>query len=160
MRETNIGLYPGSFNPWHGGHSDILLKALSVFDRVIVVKAINPEKKKEEQSSYNFMDCSCVITPLMVDRKISLNRVWFTEDDRPLEHMVNQGFEDFPHKIDAIIRGLRNGNDLQYEMNQQYWNEDVGIKIPFIYFITDRKLGHVSSSSIRAVEKMGLKHNY
>ena len=42
----------------------------------------------------------------------------------------------------AVIRGLRNGNDLQYEMNQQYWNEDLGLKIPIVYFICDRTLAH------------------
>lgn len=52
----------------------------------------------------------------------------------------------------AIVRGLRNGYDLQYEQNQQYWYEDMGITIPIVYFITDRRLGHISSSYIRAVE--------
>lgn len=56
-------------------------------------------------------------------------------------------------KYDAIVRGLRNGYDLQYEQNQQYWYEDMGIKIPIVYFITDRTLGHISSSAIREVEK-------
>ena len=53
----------------------------------------------------------------------------------------------------AIVRGLRNGYDLQYEMNQQYWYEDLGIKIPIIYFVTDRKLSHISSSAIREIER-------
>jgi len=55
-------------------------------------------------------------------------------------------------EYDAIVRGLRNGYDLQYEQNQQYWYEDLGVSIPIVYFITDRTLGHISSSLIRAVE--------
>lgn len=52
-----------------------------------------------------------------------------------------------------MICGLRNGYDLQYEMNQQYWNEDLGLEISVVYFITDRKLAHVSSSAIRGIRK-------
>src|SRR5690606_36401026 len=64
------------------------------------------------------------------------------------------------NKRNTTFRGLRNRNDLQYEMNNQYWNEDIGIQIPFVYFITDRRLAHVSSSAIRGIKKLGLHHDY
>ena len=54
----------------------------------------------------------------------------------------------------AIIRSLRNGDDLQYEMNQQYWNEDLGLTIPVVYFMCDRSLSHISSSAIRQITKI------
>jgi len=57
----------------------------------------------------------------------------------------------------AVIRGLRNGADLQYETNMQYWNEDLGLEIPVVYFICDRKLSHISSSMIRELNKLGLQ---
>jgi len=34
--------YPGSFDPWHAGHEDILLKSLAIFDTVAVIQAYNP----------------------------------------------------------------------------------------------------------------------
>jgi len=37
-------IYPGSFNPWHKGHEDILNKAKKIFDRVIIAKGTNIEK--------------------------------------------------------------------------------------------------------------------
>lgn len=54
----------------------------------------------------------------------------------------------------AIIRGLRSGYDLEYETTQQYWYEDLGIEIPIVYFITDRNLRHISSSSLREIQKV------
>jgi hypothetical protein len=45
-------------------------------------------------------------------------------------------------------------------MNNQYWNEDTGLYTPFVYFITDRKLAHVSSSAIRTIKKLGLINDY
>lgn len=146
-----IGLYAGSFNPWHKGHEDVLNKALQVFDKVAVIKAVNPDKFDQDTINSNekfFRDV------LNFCEETKTSRLIIDADDRTLKEIV-KAFK--PH---GIIRGLRNGYDLQYEMNQQYWNEDVGIDIPFVYFITDRSLGHVSSSAIRMVEKLGLEHDY
>lgn len=151
-----IGLYPGSFSPWHNGHTDILKKALKVFDKVIVSAGRNPDK---EHWDYN-LDALCGFpdyqykdgnpprveimhfTGLLVD---------FIEELR----CGRNGGKSI--QIDAIIRGLRNGHDLQYEMSQQYWNEDLGLDIPIVYFICDRSLSHISSSTIRALEKLNGK---
>ena len=132
-------IYPGSFDPWHKGHEDVLKKALMIFDEVHIFQMINPDKTHHGR-----------VIPFIDD-----NRVRVIQTTDPTLKMIVEKV-----KPTAIIRGLRNGNDLQYEQNQQYWNEDVGIKIPFVYFITDRKLGHVSSSAIRSVNKLGLSHNY
>lgn len=52
----------------------------------------------------------------------------------------------------AVIRGLRNPNDFQYEQAMQYWNEDLGLEVPTVYIICDRKLIHYSSSALREIE--------
>lgn len=53
----------------------------------------------------------------------------------------------------AIIRGLRNGIDFEYEKSAKYWYEDTGVKIPIIHFICPRHLCHVSSTVIRSMKK-------
>jgi pantetheine-phosphate adenylyltransferase len=148
-----IGLYPGSFNPFHEGHKDILKKALSVFDKVIVSAGRNPEKVTWD---YNF------------DNLLGFPEyTWINGNPPRVELMhfsgllvdfikeLEQGRNGGPSiKIDAIIRGLRNGHDLQYEMNQQYWNEDLGLDIPTVHFICDRKLSHISSSTFRMLKRL------
>ena len=57
-------------------------------------------------------------------------------------------------KANGIIRGLRNGHDLQYETNLLYWNEDLGLSCPIVYFICDRSLSHISSSMVKEVNKL------
>ena len=122
---------------------------------------MNPEKwvdnKEFEDSLKNLrMDMEDLIPKEIQDK------VFIQGDDRPLVEVVDTQIylKGGKREITGIIRGLRNGNDLQYEMNQQYWNEDVGVKIPFTYFITDRSLAHVSSSAIRSVKTLGLEHEY
>lgn len=144
-----IAVYPGSFNPWHEGHSDILRKALQVFDKVIVGSGRNPDKTVWDYNLDRLCEdfreeyCHCDANG---DTRII---VWhFT--GLLVEHIKDL---ETKYKIDAVIRGLRNGDDLQYEMNQQYWNEDLGLAIPTVYFICDRKVGHISSSIIRALRK-------
>lgn len=140
-------IYPGSFNPWHEGHEDVLEKALQVFDRVIIAHGNNPEKP---QTTGPFVKDEHALS------KKHAHRIEFYRFDKLLVDAI-KNYEKTGIPIGAVIRGLRNGHDLQYEMNQQYWNEDLGLKIPIVYFITDRSLSHISSSAIRSIEKFRYK---
>jgi len=144
-----IAIYPGSFNPWHKGHEDIVKKALEVFDVVHIAMGINPEKKLSEikgipsNKTYGVFGNKIVCSKykgLLVDH---------------ISFLETKGI-----KISAVIRGLRNANDLLYEQTTQYWNEDLGIKIPTVYFVSDRKLLHISSSAIRSINTFkGVKND-
>ena len=46
MTNSNIAIYPGSFDPITNGHVDLVKRTLRVFDRVIVAIAINPDKDR------------------------------------------------------------------------------------------------------------------
>lgn len=139
------GLYPGSFNPWHKGHQDILLKALKVFDRVIIAVGNNPAKPCTHEE---LEERARAIEMKNWGRVHLTGKVEVVRFEGLLQNVVNT------FNVHAIVRGLRNGHDLQYEMNQQYWYEDLGLTIPVTYFITDRSLGHISSSAIRSIEKL------
>jgi pantetheine-phosphate adenylyltransferase len=150
-----VGIYPGSFNPWHAGHRDVLNKALEIFDHVYVVVMSNPDKEGG----------LCSVDAMILASKLAhVKNVTVQYSTKTLKAVVDN-FEILhrDQKIPAhfsVIRGLRNGHDLQYEMNNQYWNEDIGMHWPFVYFITDRSLAHVSSSAIRNLKALGLKHDY
>lgn len=141
-----VAIYPGSFNPWHEGHTDILRKALKVFDKVIIARGINPlktsdpvglqqlEAKLDEVMGGHTGQVQVIVYPgLLVEEIAHRNK-----------HYVNP--------IIAVVRGLRNTQDLCGEQIQQYYNEDLGLKIPTVFFIADKKLVHISSSAIRAIE--------
>jgi len=139
-------IYPGSFNPWHDGHNDILRKSLQVFDHVTVLLCNNPEKKQRDSYSY---EVKYDIKKAAEFWKYDLDKITVSD----WNCLLVESIDHFKPKATAIIRGLRNGHDLQYEMNQQYLNEDLGLKIPIVYFVTDRNFSHVSSSAIRAINE-------
>jgi pantetheine-phosphate adenylyltransferase len=124
----NIGVYAGTFNPFHIGHLSVLEQAEKVFDKVIIATP------KEDRLS----------------RFKSLNKIL------PLHEIIEFDglLVDLLNKLSkqsniTLIRGLRNGNDLEYEVNMKRINEDFDNKIETVYFVTN--LPHISSSVIRGL---------
>lgn len=129
-----IGVYAGSFNPFHKGHYNILCKAEKIFDKVIIARGINPEKNN-------------VLVPLP---KIL--------DDRPVLS-YNGLLTDFMTSLEeenvTLIRGLRNSVDLQFEMNQYRYFQDLMPNIQMVSIFCDKEFEHISSSGIRLLSQFG-----
>lgn len=125
----NIGVYCGSFNPWHIGHQSVLYQAENVFDKVIVARGINDTKKDIE------------LEPLP---KHITDRFQCEEYSGLLTDYLNKMKDYFPP---VLIRGLRNANDLLEEQNLRQWLNLDGFDV--VYFMANQKYAHVSSSSIR-----------
>jgi pantetheine-phosphate adenylyltransferase len=126
-----VAIFPGSFNPFHEGHREVVEKALQVFDRVIVAKGVNPAK-------YN------------------TNQIWDVKIPIKAEFVEFHGLlVTFAERMGAtaIVKGLRNGMDLEYEAAQQQWNKELGLTVPTFYIITDPMHRHISSSALRALNK-------
>lgn len=134
-------IYPGSFFPWHEGHTDILDKALDTFDKVIIAVGQNPDK----------LISWTELSERIPDDVVNIRRNVVVTGYQGL--LVDFLYDLADPTLCAVVRGLRNGQDLEYERTQQYWNEDLSIKVPTVYFICRRDLVHISSSAIRAVEK-------
>lgn len=129
-KKMKVGLYPGSFNPWHTGHEDVLDKALELFDKVIIAQGLNPLKPVPKKIFHQEFSNVEVITY-----------------DITLPELVDQ------LKPDAIIRGLRNVNDFIEAQQFQYVMEDLGIIVPFVHIICDKMFVHMSSTVLRAIDE-------
>jgi len=136
----SVALYPGSFNPWHDGHTNILESALKIFDHVVILQAKNLRKDGIPRDR-RFLE----VPPKYPEGRVTAGFFRGLLADLDLS------------QFDAIVRGLRNGHDLEYETNLLYWNQDLGVNLPFVYFIADRNYGHISSSAVRELEALRTK---
>jgi pantetheine-phosphate adenylyltransferase len=132
-RKVNIGVYAGSFNPFHKGHENILKKAECIFDKVIIAKGKNTAKNT---NIYDLPDA------LKYHQKI--------EFDGLLTDMIN----DLQYDV-TLVRGLRNSTDLQYEQNQYHFLKDMKPNIKIVNIFCDKEYEHISSSAIRSLEPFG-----
>lgn len=139
-----IGVYAGTFSPFHVGHGDILHQSQKLFDKVIIAIGINSEKEQIEKEKFphghKVLQGSEVVyyKGLLSDY---LNELDFKHDDSRI----------------FLIRGLRNGQDLQYEQNQLQYIKEMYPSLMTTFFICNKQFEHISSSSLRALKKFSEK---
>lgn len=144
-----IAIYPGSFNPAHVGHLNILEKAERIFGKgnVITAIGINPDKVNTNDKTYLFEQDNKAKT---ISQKINRTVITYSK----FLHELIEDYEKEGYNV-VIIRGLRNGVDLDYEVNQMRFINDFKKDINVIYITCDQEFEHISSSAIRKIEQFG-----
>ena len=140
-----IAIYPGSFNPMHIGHINILEKAERIFGRgnVLIAVGVNPDKLSTPKSDEDLH---------LLEQRINRKIITYSK----FLHELIDDYEKEGYKV-VIIRGLRNGVDLDYEVNQYRFVDDFKKDVNVIYLTCDREYEHISSSAIRKIEQFGGK---
>jgi pantetheine-phosphate adenylyltransferase len=138
QRKPFVGLFCGSFNPFHKGHYNILQKAEKIFDKVIIAFGKNPDKGERAWQ----------IPDTIKNRQLGEYRGLLTDYVASLGHEV------------VVIRGLRNSTDFQYEQNQYRYIQELMPSINIISIFCDKEFEHISSSGIRTLEEFGKHHQY
>ena len=148
-----IAVYPGSFNPFHMGHFDVLEQALKVFDEVYVAIGINRQKSIQKDSIARW---NRVMSQLgNFENSVSVE-VYNTLLTNYIQDILNKRKRQI--KKVHVIRGLRSGHDLDYEINFRKTISDLNSKIEFVYFLpSNPSLYHISSSMIRELATYDLE---
>ncbi len=131
-----IAVYPGTFDPFHNGHLEIIRRALGTFDHIIIAVGANPEKE--------------VLFTLDQRLDMIVNSI---HDDTRIECDAFEGLTvryAEKRKAQAIIRGLRAVSDFEYEFQLALMNRKLSRKIETFFLMTAHRYMYVSSRIIKA----------
>lgn len=134
-------IYAGSFDPFTIGHLSVLKEASSLFDKIIVAIADNPDKKRRINSDIMLKAIQQSVLELDCGHKIQVIKF-----DGLIVDLAEEANTKF------LIRGIRNGSDYEYEENLAKVNESFGLKT---IYIRAGYLSHVSSSMVMELYKYG-----
>ncbi len=131
---------PGSFDPVTNGHLDIFRRAAAIFDELVIATGTNPSKSR------------------LFDPEERMEMLRAVCEEMPNVRVM--GFTglivDFCREIgaQAIVKGLRGGNDYEYELPMAQMNAHLtGVETLFV--TADPQLGFVSSSLVKEVAAFG-----
>lgn len=136
-----IAVFPGSFDPITQGHQELVVRALPLFDRIIVAVGQNAQKK------YLFD----------LDTREHWIRDTFADMDKVAVARFNDLTAHFCLSIGArfLLRGLRNASDFDYEKTISQVNHIVGEGLETVFLISQPAYSHISSTIVREVIKGG-----
>ena len=132
-----IAVYAGSFDPLTNGHLDILKRAASLFDHVIIGVLVNNNKK-------------CLFSP--EERVDMINEAVKNIENVRVMHF-NGLLVDFCDKVGAkaIIRGLRAVSDYENEVQMFAANYQLNSRVETVFLMSQLKYSYLSSSAVKEI---------
>lgn len=140
-REQRIALCPGSYDPATLGHLNIIERSAGLFDKVIVVVLINPQK------TYAFSAEERVEMLQAITGK--LPNVEVTHYNGLVAEYAKQ------RGACALIKGLRAVTDFEYEFQMALINTKLNPALETVFINTDVRYMYLSSSAVREVARFG-----
>lgn len=135
-----IAIYPGSFDPITNGHLDILQRALKIFDKVIVLVAVNPDKK----SRFSVQDRIEMIQEAVDNPNVIVD----STSGLTVEYAK-------AHGATHLIRGLRAVTDFEYEFQLATANDFIDSSIDSVFLMSKNDKSFINSSMIVELHKQG-----
>ncbi|HKT74404.1 MAG TPA: pantetheine-phosphate adenylyltransferase [Steroidobacteraceae bacterium] len=139
MKRTAV--YPGTFDPITNGHHDLVRRAASIFDRVIVAIAANPNK-----------------TPMFpLAARVDLAQKVLQD----IPHVEVTGYSGLTvefarqHNIFAIVRGLRAVSDFEFEFQLANMNRHLEREIETVFLTPQEQFTFISSTLVREIAVLG-----
>ena len=131
-------VYPGSFNPITNGHTDLVDRALGLFDHVILAIGTSAQK---DPSSY------------LADRIALCQKVLEPYGDKVTVEGFNSLLVDYVRSKGTrfVLRGLRTVTDFDYEFQMAEMNRSLDPAIEYVFLPTSKECSFISSTLVREI---------
>ena len=136
-----VAVYPGSFDPITNGHLEILKRALNIFDKVIMLVAINPNKK----------------TRFSPEERVNMIKEAVNDDRVVVDSCAGLTVEYAKeHGATHLIRGLRAVTDFEYEFSLASANDYIDSSIDTVFLMSKAEKSFINSSMIMELYQSGV----
>ena len=139
-----VGLYPGTFDPIHNGHTDIMGRAVKLVDRLVIGVAINAGKGPLFSLEERVAIVEEAAAPLRDRAEIIV---------QPFQGLTMH----FAREVGAsiIVRGLRAVADFEFEFQMTAMNQQLSREIETVFLMADPRHQAVASRLVKEIAKLG-----
>ena len=133
-------LYPGTFNPIHNGHADLVERAARVFDHVVLGIATGPHK-----------------SPSQLQTRVKLAEAALAHLDNVSVKGFNVLSVDFAKEVGAevILKGIRTVTDFEYEFQMLNMNRVLMPGVETMFLAPSEETSYISSTLVRQIAQYG-----
>jgi pantetheine-phosphate adenylyltransferase len=141
-----VALYAGSFDPVTNGHLDVIRQAVRLADRLVIAIGIHPGKAPLFPADERLAMLADVCAPVAKAAGCELATVTF--DDLVVALARREG-------ATVLIRGLRDGTDLDYEMQMAGMNEAMAPDVQTVFLPASPMSRPITATLVRQIAGMG-----
>ncbi|GEO83338.1 MULTISPECIES: pantetheine-phosphate adenylyltransferase [Alphaproteobacteria] len=141
-----IAFYPGSFDPMTNGHLDVLMQSLNVVTKLVVAIGVHPGKTPMFSYAERANLIGAAIAESLPDRAGDVTVVSF--DGLAVDAARQNG-------ANILIRGLRDGTDLDYEMQMAGMNHQMAPDLQTVFLPAGTASRPITATLVRQIAAMG-----
>jgi pantetheine-phosphate adenylyltransferase len=133
---------PGSYDPVTNGHVDVIRRAASIFDRVVVGVVRDPQHKQ---------------TLFPVEERVAFLEGALAEVENVVVDVFAELVVDFArkHSAETMVKGLRVISDFEWEFQMHHLNRLLAPEIETVYVMASPSYSFVSSSGVKEIAAFG-----